>query len=192
MQKKKKWFQTSRIGTLLRLRHVEGKAYYEPDRIFLTKDHTDWRFKTSSKSGFTLIELLIVMAIIGILTTVSIFALQSTRSAGRDARRKADLDTIRIALEAFRSDCGVYPSSLTAGSALTGSASLGCTPANTNTYIQAIPDDPQNPTSGLDYYYNRPTSNTFNLCSQLEGSTASSPSGCGTCGGATCRYKVTN
>lgn len=56
-----------------------------------------------------MIELLVVIVIIGILTSVSIFALAGSRETSRDARRKADLEKIRSALELYKADNGCYP-----------------------------------------------------------------------------------
>ena len=118
-----------------------------------------------NKTGFTLIELMIVIVIIGMLSGISIFALQGARQQGRDARRKADLEAIRSAVELFKADCNVYPSSLPgSGSSLTGSAVLGCSPANTNVYIQSVPGEP----SGGNYIYARLTTVTYELCATLE------------------------
>lgn len=59
--------------------------------------------------GFTLIELLVVIAIIGILSTVILSSLSSSRERARDAKRKADLNTIRTALTMYYLDYGNYP-----------------------------------------------------------------------------------
>ena len=108
---------------------------------------------TDMKKGFTLIELLTVMAVIALLVALSLFSFQGARKQGRDAKRKADLETIRSALEIFKADCSVYPSSLPAvDSSLKGDASLGCNPANSNTYIQKIPGDPS---TNAKYTYTR-------------------------------------
>ena len=61
------------------------------------------------KNGFTLIELIIVIAIIMILMAISTVGINIVRKRGRDARRKADLNTVRAALSMFYADKKVYP-----------------------------------------------------------------------------------
>jgi len=144
------------------------------------------------KKGFTLIELLIVLAIIGILVTISSFALQEARRSARDARRKSDLEQIRSAIALYRSDCGEYPLSLTFSSPLVGDdSSLSC--SSSNVYISEVPNDPQEP--DRNYFYVRITSATYAVCTALERppgpSPAPVPSDCGSCG-KSCNYKVTN
>jgi len=138
------------------------------------------------KSAFTLIELLITVAIMGILFSISIFALTSARSSGRDGKRQADLQSIASALEIYRSDCGVYPSpsSGRVSNPLTGSEAA----CAGNNYMQEVPQDPQ----GGVYLYARPTATSYELCAHLEGG-----SGTETCGGSsncgsgmTCNYKI--
>ena len=65
----------------------------------------------SQKKGFTLIELLVVVAIIGLLSTLSIVALNSARAKSRDARRVSDVKQIQTALELYYNDNGQYPAS---------------------------------------------------------------------------------
>jgi type II secretion system protein G len=68
-----------------------------------------------SRQAFTLVELLVVVAIIGLLSTVAVVSLNSSRAKARDTKRKADLVQISKALELYYSDNGSYPS--TGGSA---------------------------------------------------------------------------
>lgn len=62
-----------------------------------------------NKQGFTLIELLVVIAIIGLLSTLSIVALNQARARSRDARRLADVKQIQTALEMYYNDNYAYP-----------------------------------------------------------------------------------
>lgn len=65
--------------------------------------------------GFTLIELLIVIAIIGLLSSVVLASLNSARKKARDARRIVDFRQFQIALELFYDKTGFYPISPSAG-----------------------------------------------------------------------------
>lgn len=63
-------------------------------------------------SGFTLIELLVVIAIISLLASIVFASLNSARAKSRDARRKADLNQLRLALELYYDANGAYPSTI--------------------------------------------------------------------------------
>ncbi len=113
------------------------------------------------------------MAIIVVLSGMSAFGLQGARESGRDGRRKADLETIRIALEMYRSDCGRYPIDTTGGgfyelfgaSGFTG-ADSSC--GNTNVYIESL-RVPQDPSTGRLYMYKSDTLGIkYYLCAGLE------------------------
>lgn len=62
--------------------------------------------------GFTLVELLIVIVILGILATVTVFAVRGITNQGQDSACKADLKTISTAVEAYSAQHGVYPASI--------------------------------------------------------------------------------
>lgn len=144
--------------------------------------------------GFTLIELLVVMGIIAVLASLSIFGLRGARESGRDAKRKADLETIRSSLELYKADCNQYPpfASLTVGNPLTGDNSTSSC-LSSNTYIDEVPDDP---VAGNDYSYNPSTPPlSYTLCAALEGDTVADIdclSAVANCGGGTCSYSVQN
>jgi type II secretion system protein G len=61
------------------------------------------------RRAFTLVELLVVIAVIGLLTTIAVVALGTARARGRDARRVADLKQVRSALEMYYLDNNAYP-----------------------------------------------------------------------------------
>ena len=90
--------------------------------------------KNNNKQGFTLIELLVVIAIIGLLSTLSILALNTARARARDTKRVADVKQMQTALEMFYNETGDYPTTgITAGN------SIG---TGTNVYLKAIPKPP--------------------------------------------------
>ncbi|MEK7465164.1 MAG: type II secretion system protein [Patescibacteria group bacterium] len=60
-------------------------------------------------SGFTLIEMLVVVAIIGLLSSVVLVGIGPARSRARDARRIADIRQIQNGLEAYHSSSNRYP-----------------------------------------------------------------------------------
>lgn len=101
----------------------------------------------SSTSGFTLIELIIVITIIGILASILMANFMTVRGKTRDAVRKKDTEQIRLALEAYRSDAGTYPTSLPACG---GQLTFGTSP-NQVVYMEKIPCDPL---KGTSYNYN--------------------------------------
>jgi prepilin-type N-terminal cleavage/methylation domain-containing protein len=67
------------------------------------------------KKAFTLVELLVVIAIIGLLSTLSVVALNSARAKARDARRLSDIKQLRTALDMYYDSAGTYPNSFNTG-----------------------------------------------------------------------------
>ena len=59
-------------------------------------------------SGFTLVEILIVVVIIGLLSTVAVFAVGDITGRSRDSAAAADQKILERAQEAYRSENGVY------------------------------------------------------------------------------------
>lgn len=63
------------------------------------------------KSGLTLIELITVIGLVALLTGLLIPALNMVRDTAKQTKQKAQLNTIEIALLAFKNDYGDYPPS---------------------------------------------------------------------------------
>lgn len=63
------------------------------------------------RRAFTLVELLVVVAIIGLLSSVAAVSMSNARIAGRDAKRLGDKRAIITALNAYYSDNGSWPAS---------------------------------------------------------------------------------
>ena len=60
--------------------------------------------------AFTLIELLVVIAIVGILSGLIVMTASNATNAANDAKRKANLETIRKALLMYQAaNGGIYP-----------------------------------------------------------------------------------
>lgn len=85
--------------------------------------------------GFTLVELLVVIAIIGVLATLLLLQLNTARQKARDARRVADVNQVRSAMELFFDDTGTYPTSTNLGTFTYSGKTL-------SDYLSKVPDDP--------------------------------------------------
>lgn len=65
--------------------------------------------QTIIQNGFTLVELLLVIAIMMILTVITVSQFTSAQRKARDAQRKADLGSVQRALEMYVTDHGLFP-----------------------------------------------------------------------------------
>ncbi len=111
------------------------------------------------KRGFTLIELLVTMSIIAVLAAIGLSSYAFSQKRARDARRRADLESVRSALEIYRADNPATGYPTTNYSGLSGSL--------TPNYISALPLDPKN-ISPYTYTY-AGGGNGYTLCAnQLE------------------------
>jgi len=137
------------------------------------------------KKGFTLVELLTVLAIVALLVSLLIPSLTMIRNTAKEAKQKAQLTEIGLALTAFRDDYGDYPPSYwmlpppTPGpgdycgaqklaEALLGRDLLGFHPksdwsATTPIFYPAPPIPPQNLDERKGHYLELSTANVFKL-----------------------------
>ena len=114
----------------------------------------NYELRIKSQKGFSLIELIVVITIIALISVAGMVSYSGTNKKSRDARRVADLEKMRIALEMIRQVGTTYP------------ASAGSLAPN---YIQALPIDPK---SGDSYSYQQTNGGYgYSIGATLEGST---------------------
>lgn len=117
-----------------------------------------------SRDGFTLVEVLIVIAIIGMLSSIVMANIDNARSKARDTKRKQDMSAIQTALEIYYVDNNSYPStSMLWRGQCTGAGNFGLSGPNgyvpnlAPTYIPSLPTDPDTDIRGCGiqscYYY---------------------------------------
>lgn len=98
-----------------------------------------------SEAGFTLVELLVVLAIIGLLTTVVVINVLPVQGRAQVQKAKADIAIIEQGLELFRLEVGRYPATEEGLAALTVPTAMGAK-------LKKLPNDPW----GRAYLYQMP------------------------------------
>src|SRR3989344_4950484 len=116
--------------------------------------------KVSLVAAFSLVELLTVITIISLLATFVLSALSTARVKARDARRKADLREMRVALESYFDKWGHYP---TTGASCGTTAVKNSADANPDPWIRWDTWD----TDGY-YYSYRGLADAYDLAAHSE------------------------
>ncbi|PIS09681.1 hypothetical protein COT75_00595 [Candidatus Beckwithbacteria bacterium CG10_big_fil_rev_8_21_14_0_10_34_10] len=140
-----------------------------------------------TKKAFTLIEVLVATTIIAILTAIAVNSYASAQKKSRDGKRKADLETVRSALEMYRVDVGSYPSGVTYAAMINNLI--------TANYLKTTPADPK--PSEYNYEYTSTNVYSYCICAHVESSATvnecdCSPGNCDTVAGASCNYEISS
>lgn len=115
------------------------------------------------KSGFTLVELLVVIAIISILAIIGMVSYIGVQKGARDAKRRADVNSITDVLEAHYNDTA-SPCSATA-------IMPYCASVSDTFFSGGRPHAP----SGTDYSIKIPAERTsYTVCADLENNNGNS------------------
>ncbi len=75
----------------------------------MSRNKNSFKNLPKSGAGFTLIELLVVVAIISLLSSVVLIAVQSARQKSRDVKRLGDITQMNTALELYFNTNRGYP-----------------------------------------------------------------------------------
>ena len=104
------------------------------------------------QAGFSLIEIMVVVVILGILASIVVPKIISRPDEARAVKAKQDILSIQNALDLYRLDNGIYPSTDQGLRSLVTKPSGSPEPRNWNQYLKSIPKDPW----GREYLYLNP------------------------------------
>jgi prepilin-type N-terminal cleavage/methylation domain-containing protein len=88
--------------------------------------------------GFTILELIVVVTIITILATFLIPAGGRARERARQAKAKSQIAALEVAITAFQTDFGFYPTTQITGSSPNFSVNSGATAESNNVAVTEI------------------------------------------------------
>lgn len=97
-------------------------------------------------SGFTLIEIMVVIVILGILASLVVPKIMSRPEEAKIVKARQDIRTLESALELYKLDNGVYPTTDQGLMALVNKPTSSPVPSNWKSggYVKDLPMDPWN------------------------------------------------
>jgi general secretion pathway protein G len=106
-----------------------------------------WR----KQRGFTLVEVMVVVVILGILAAIIVPKIMSRPEQARIVKAKQDILAIQSAMDLYKLDNGIYPTTDQGLEALVNKPTSSPQPRNwkSDGYLQKLPVDPW----GEDYQY---------------------------------------
>jgi len=107
-----------------------------------------------NEKGFTLIEVMVVVVIMGILAAIVVPKIMSRPDQAKIVKAKQDILSIQSALDLYKLDNGIYPTTDQGLKALVQKPSSPPVPSNWKTggYLKQLPTDPW----GHPYHYLNP------------------------------------
>jgi general secretion pathway protein G len=94
------------------------------------------------QSGFTLIEVMVVVVILGILASIIVPKIMDKPDQARIVKARQDISAIQSALEMYRLDNYVYPTTDQGLDALVQKPSGNPEPPHWKQYLDRLPKDP--------------------------------------------------
>ncbi|MCL9780313.1 type II secretion system major pseudopilin GspG [Vibrio sp. S4M6] len=112
------------------------------------------KIRKNKQSGFTLLELMVVIVILGLLASVVVPNLLGNKEKADQQKAVTDVVALENALDMYKLDNGVYPTTDQGLEALVKKPSSDPEPRNYRDggYIKRLPDDPW----GRPYHYQNP------------------------------------
>lgn len=104
------------------------------------------------QSGFSLIEIMVVVVILGILASIVVPKIMSRPDEARIVKAKQDILAIQNALDLYKLDNGIYPTTDQGLIALVTKPTTSPEPRDWKTYLKQVPKDPW----GREYLYLNP------------------------------------
>ena len=106
----------------------------------------------NQQRGFSLIEIMVVVVILGILASLVVPKIISRPDEARTVKAKQDVLSIQSALDLYKLDNGIYPSTDQGLRALVEKPTDEPIPRDWKLYLKSVPKDPW----GRDYLYLNP------------------------------------